>query len=161
MELKKTMINLCELCAKGTAQTMADGDVIVPDTKPDILKLLQVDSDACITDKYIENGKLVLGGKVFYKVLYIPDGDNEKIKSILTSMDFRQVVEAKNADSDANIIAKAMVERVEFNTVNSRKLRLRAVIHIDYDVCRIYDSEIICVFLSISSESTSQVISES
>ena len=79
MELIKKPINTCDTIAKGTAQAMADGDVIVPDTKPDILKLLQVDSEASITDKYIENGRLVLCGRVDYKVLYIPDSESEKI----------------------------------------------------------------------------------
>ena len=54
MGLIKKPINTCDAIAKGTAQVMADGDVIVPDTKPDILKLLQVDSEASITDKYID-----------------------------------------------------------------------------------------------------------
>ena len=142
MELIKNMINTCEVTAKGTTQAMADGDVIVPDTKPDILKLLQVDSDACITDKYIENDRLILCGRVDYKVLYIPDGENEKIKSIFTSMEFRQVVDARNTKEDAQILAKPMVEKVEFNTVNSRKLRLRAIIHIDYEICSLGMTEI-------------------
>ena len=142
MELIKKPINTCNTIAKGTAQAMADGDVIVPDTKPDILKLLQVDSEASITDKYIENGRLVLCGRVDYKVLYIPDSESEKIKSILTSMEFRQVVDARNTDADVQILAKPIVERVEFNTVNSRKLRLRAIIHIDYEICCLRVAEV-------------------
>lgn len=144
MELIKNTIKTCETVVKGTTQAMADGDVIVPDTKPDILKLLQVDSDACITDKYIENDRLILCGRVNYKVLYIPDGENEKIKSILTSMEFRQVVDARNLKDDTEILAKPTVEKVEFNTVNSRKLRLRAIIHIDYEICCLDVTEITC-----------------
>ncbi len=142
MELIKDTINVCEITAKGTTQAMADGDVIVPDIKPDILKLLQVDSDACITDKYIENGRLVLCGRVDYKVLYVPDSESEKIKSIFTSMEFRQVVDSGGADSDCKILAKPMVERVEFNAVNSRKMRIRAIVHIEYEICRIGITEI-------------------
>ena len=93
MELTKNTINICDTVAKGRTQAMTDGDVIVPDTKPDILKLIQVDSDASITDKYIENGRLILCGRVVYKILYVPDRENEKIKSIETSMEFRQAVD--------------------------------------------------------------------
>lgn len=142
MNLEKTTVTVCETCVKGTAQTMADGDVIVPDSKPDILKILQVDCDTCITDKYIENGKLILSGRASYKVLYIPDGENEKIKSIFTSMDFKQAVDAGGADTDCVILTKPTVERAEFNAVNSRKLRLRAIIHIDYEVSRLKETEI-------------------
>ena len=89
MELIKEVINSSKMTAKGTTQAMTDGDVIVPDVKPDIIKLLQVDADACITDKYIENGRLVICGRVDYKTIYVPDCENEKINSIDTSMEFR------------------------------------------------------------------------
>lgn len=137
MELIKNSINKCDYVAKGMAQIMAEGDVIVPDTKPDILKLIQVDSDASIKDKYIENGKLVICGRVDYKVLYVPDRENEKIKSIETSMEYKQVIDAGEADDEAYILAKSTIDRVEFNTLNSRKLHLRAIVHTDYEVCNI------------------------
>lgn len=142
MELIKNTVNICETIVQGTTQAMADGDVIVPDVKPDILKLLQVDADASVTDRYIENGRLIICGRVDYKVLYVPDREHEKIKSMLTSMDFRQAVDAAGADADAEVICAASVERVEFNAVNSRKLRLRAIVGIDYEICRINETEI-------------------
>ena len=142
MELIKNTINICNIAAKGETQAMSDGDVIVPDIKPDILKLLQVDADACITDKYIENGRLIICGRVDYKVLYVPDSEKEKIKSILTSMEFRQAVDAGNAKPESKIILKPTVERVEFSAVNSRKLRIRAIVHIEYEVSSIENCEI-------------------
>ena len=142
MELIKDTISVSEIKGKGVTQAMADGDVIVPDTKPDILKLLQVDSDAFITDKYIENGRLVLCGRVDYKVLYVPDSENEKIKSISTAMEFRQVVDGGGADSDCKIMVKPTVERVEFNTVNSRKMHIRSIMHIEYEICSVVTAEI-------------------
>lgn len=142
MELKTSTINLCDQYVKCKTQAVADGDVIVPDIKPDILKLLQVDAESCITDHFIENGRLNICGRVDYKILYVPDRENEKIKSILTSMEFRQPVDACSAPQDAISIINTSVERVEFNAVNSRKLRLRAVVSLDYEICRISEREI-------------------
>lgn len=144
MELIKHTVSVCDTAARGTAQAMADGDVIVPDIKPDILKLLQVDAEARITDKYIENGRLIICGRVDYRVLYVPDKENECISSIGTSMEFRQTADARGAGGDALPLAKASVERVEFNAVNSRKLRLRAIVSVSYEICRIKEPEI-CV----------------
>ncbi len=142
MELIKDTVSICEAAVRGTTQAMADGDIIVPDVKPDILKILQVDADACVTDKYIENGRLVINGRIDYKALYIPDKENVRIKSILTSMEFKQVVDARDADADVRPIVSVSVERVEFSAVNSRKLRLRAVAGIDYELCRIIETDI-------------------
>ncbi|MDD6763310.1 MAG: DUF3794 domain-containing protein [Clostridiales bacterium] len=142
MELIRDTIRICETMSRGTTQAMADGDIIVPDIKPDILKILQVDADACVTDKYIENGRLIINGRVDYKVLYIPDKENVRIKSILTSMEFKQVIDAGGADADVKPIITVSVERVEFSAVNSRKLKLRAVVGIDYELCRITETDI-------------------
>lgn len=135
MELTEHSVCICETAASGTVQAMADGDIIVPDIKPDILKLLQVDAEACVTDRYVENGRLTVCGRVDYTVLYLPDRENEKIRSIKTSMEFRQLADAKGAGEDSFPIVSASVERVEFNAVNSRKIRLRAIISIGYEVC--------------------------
>lgn len=159
MELIKNTINICKTIAKGASQAMADGEVIVPDVKPDILKLLQVDAEACITDKFIENGRLVVCGRVDYKVLYVPDRENEKIKSIMTDMDFRQVVDAKGAGSEADITASVNVDRVEFNTVNSRKLRLRAVLTVSYELSEIVETEICSDILYEGAERKSKSMS--
>lgn len=142
MELKTSTISLCEQYAKNKTQAVADGDVIVPDIKPDILKILQVDAESCVTDHFIENGRLNICGRVDYKILYVPDRANEKIKSISASMEFRQPVDACSAPADAVSLVSAAVDRVEFNAVNSRKLRLRAVISIDYEICRIAEREL-------------------
>ena len=56
--------------------------------KPDILKILQLDASICITNKEITNGRVNVTGRVDLKILYIPDGDREKVKSIITSFDF-------------------------------------------------------------------------
>lgn len=121
---------------------MADGDVIVPDSMPDVLKILQVDSEASVTDKYIENGKLTITGRCDYKVLYVPDSESEKIKCMHTSMEFRRTADAANVAEDSDIITKTTVERVEFNAVNSRKIRLRTVVHVDFEVSETKETEI-------------------
>lgn len=145
MKLIKNTINICETVAKGSAQAMADGDVIVPDIKPDILKLLQVDAEASVTDKYIENGRLNICGRVDCKILYIPEGTNDKVKSILTAMEFRQIADAGDAEpAESKILTAVTVERVEFNAVNSRKIRLRAIVSVDYEICSICETEICC-----------------
>ena len=142
MELIKQAICVCDIAARGSMQAMADGDVIVPDVKPDILKLLQVDAEACVTDKYIENGRLVVCGRVDYKILYVPDKANERISSISASMEFRQTADSHGAENDAVPLASAAVDRVEFNAVNSRKLRLRAIVSVRFEVCRIKEPEL-------------------
>ena len=144
MELNKTKICLKDAAIEGSTQAMADSEVIVPDTKPDILKILQVDAETVITDRSVENGKLLISGRVDYNILYIPDSEGEKIKSIKTTADFRQAVSCPGVGDGSASIVEAAAERVEFNVVNSRKLRLRTIIALNYEVFDIKEYEITC-----------------
>ena len=90
MELIKENVKVNQVSCKGSAQVLVDEDIIVPDVKPDILKILQLDAVSCITNKSVIKGKAVINGRVDLKILYIPDSEREKIKSIITSFDFTQ-----------------------------------------------------------------------
>ena len=102
--------------------------------KPDILKILQLDAVSCITNKEITNGRVNVTGRVDLKILYIPDSDREKIKSIITSFDFTQNVDSKNITDDMTAIIMANVDRAEFSLINSRKLRIKVIVGLDYEV---------------------------
>lgn len=134
MELIKESVKVNKTIHKGSTQTMVEGDIIVPDTKPDILKVLQVDAIACATQKSTENGKASVSGKMDLKILYIPDKEGEKIKSIITAFDFSQPIDNPKITPDALIAAEATAERVEFSLTNSRKLRIKAIAAIDYEI---------------------------
>lgn len=135
MELIKERVNVSETVNKGSTQTIVEGDIIVPDTKPDILKILQVDAIAGITHKTVENGRILANGKVDLKILYIPDKEGEKIKSILTSFDFSQPIENCQTEEGVKAAVSANAEHVEFSLINSRKLRIKATTDIEYEVC--------------------------
>lgn len=55
MELVKENVTVNQVSCKGDTQVLVDEDIIVPDVKPDILKILQLDAVSCITNKEITN----------------------------------------------------------------------------------------------------------
>lgn len=134
MELIKERVNVNETVNKGEARTVSEGDIIVPDTKPDILKILQVDAAACVTHKTVENGRCTAVGRVDLKILYIPEKEGEKIRSIITSFDFSQPIDCTVTD-EMLIALGASAEHVDFTLINSRKLRIKATVGIEYEIC--------------------------
>ena len=134
-ELKKENVCVGEQSVAAFSQAYCETDIIVPDTKPDILKIIQVDADASITDKSIRNEKLIIRGRVNLKILYLPDSQKEKISSINTVFGFEQEINCKNATENMNLLAVANVTRVDFSVTNSRKFYIKTVVGIDYEVC--------------------------
>lgn len=134
MELIKENVTVNQVVCKGSTQAVVDEDIIVPDVKPDILKVLQLDATACVTDKKMSNGILVVNGRVDLTILYVPDSENERVKSIIASYDFEERVDCKDADLEMIPLVTANVDRAEFYLTNSRKIRVKIGVGIDYEV---------------------------
>ncbi len=135
MELLKETVRIARTMYKGDARVTAEGDVAVPDIKPDILKLLQVDAISYITETNISEGILDIYGCVDMTILYIPDRDGEKVRSVEASFDFSHRVQSNKIMSDMSAEVVSNVVRIDFSAINSRKVRVKAIVGIDYDVC--------------------------
>ena len=134
MELVKENITVNQVCTKGTVRSQVDEDIIVPDVKPDILKILQLDASACVTDETVTDGRASAEGRVDLKILYIPDSETEKIKSINASFDFVRNIDNKAIKSGMTAVISANVENAEFSLINSRKLRVKVTVALDYEI---------------------------
>lgn len=142
MELMKELVRLSQTVYKGETRVMAEGDVVVPDIKPDILKLLQVDAVSYITNAETSDGVLNIEGCVDLTILYIPDREGERIRSIETVFEFSHRAESKKITADTSAEAVSNVVKVDFSAVNSRKVKIKAAVSLDYEVCGVKETEI-------------------
>lgn len=129
---KNIIINRSVKC--GNTQIGVDGDIIVPDIKPDILKILQVDGKAVVTQTELSEERLMVSGIINVNILYVPDRDDEKIKCIETSFDFSNRIDKNDIMTDMHAWVEAEVERIDFQVLNSRKLRIKTTVGIAYKI---------------------------
>ena len=134
MELLKERLQITKTCFREKTIAYSDGDIIVPDVKPDILKIIQVDAISFITSKEISDGFIKLSGRIKYSILYIPDCEGEAVKSIVCEMPFSHTIDKKQLPKDAVLDVSSDVERVEFTLLNSRKLNIKTAVLINYTV---------------------------
>lgn len=144
MQVKKQDINVGKAIFEGDIKSGAEGSIIVPDVKPDILKVLQVDAETFLTEKTIDNGKLVLKGKVNVNVLYVPESDSECIQCIKGCFEFCETVKRSELEPDMQLVACADAQRVGYKLINSRKIGIEAQIVISVQVT----AEEKCTFVS-------------
>ena len=131
MEFIKKSLTLNQAAKKGAIEFGVDGDIIVPDILPDILKVLQVDGNASLSSCDSRDGKAYCEGKVDLKILYIPDDEHSKIKCITTSMDFSHTI-GNVPDGEHFADLAVDVSKVDFRLTNSRKLRIKSVVNLSY-----------------------------
>ena len=134
MELIKESVKAGEVVYSDSFETMTEGDLIVPDVKPDILKVLQVDANSCISSKEITDGRLSVSGRIDFSILYIPDGGDAQIQCMRTSLDFSHKLDKSSINEDCYAVIDSDVTRAEFHVINSRKLSLKAITSIDCEI---------------------------
>ena len=126
LKLQKEHIRLTEVLCSGYCHTTVEGDVIVPDIKPDILKILQADGCVAINKADVQNDKVLIMGKVKLTILYLPDLKDPKcVKSIVTEYDFAHTIDVLGAKPGMDICAEARCEDIEYTLLNSRKLNIK------------------------------------
>ncbi len=149
LELYKEQIKINQLVGEEYTQTLVEGDIIVPDIKPDIAKILQVDGQAVVTGKEIQHGRVIINGIVNFKILYVPDQEGESIKSINAGTNFSHTIDIENARQDMNVMLESDVEHLEFDMTNSRKLNVKAVVSIN---CKVINNPVLDFVVGISGE---------
>lgn len=129
MEINKESINLTERSVKMNSNVMVEGDIVVPDIKPDIREILLADANAVTQSTEYRNGKLHISGTVFFKILYVPDesGDGCELKSVESAFPFSDSLEVP-AGEELKFFASASTEHIGFTLVNSRKLSMKVIV---------------------------------
>lgn len=134
MEIIKKNITVSTPVKCGSTEISTDCDIIVPDIKPDILKLLQADGTAVIIDSELTEGRLAVNGVIRLNILYLPDREEEKIKAIDSSCGFSARIDKSELMPDMYASSEATVEKIDFQILNSRKLRIKTTVRIDYEI---------------------------
>ncbi len=129
IDFQKEAINVSEMKANQSVTLLVEGDVIVPDIKPDIKEILLTEASAVITNQNYADGKLNIAGVASVKILYIPEGEGAGPKSIDTKFDFKDALEFPD-DEGLEISARALTEHIEFSLINSRKLNVKLVVSV-------------------------------
>jgi len=125
-------------------QTVVENDVIVPDVKPDIMRILLLDGEISITGTEISNDRISISGTIKYKILYISDDENSSIKSINTNAPFNSDLGISNAKSGMIPLVKGDIEHIEYTLLNGRKANLKSIVKIDIKLINEADKEVIC-----------------
>lgn len=132
IELKKESIQVNTLLCHKKLEVVLEGDTIVPDTKPDILRVLQLDGNAVLGRSDIQAGRVIFTGKCDFSVLYRPDMESVSVKAMPISLPFNHIEEIARLDPAMPSQAMCEISHIEYELINSRKISVRAVVTIDF-----------------------------
>ncbi|MBR5236278.1 MAG: DUF3794 domain-containing protein [Clostridia bacterium] len=129
IEFKKEVVPLSEMQWSQSETLLAEGDVIVPDIKPDIREILLAEARSVITEHHISEGKLYVTGASDVHILYVPETEERAPKNIETRFEFKETFDVGEGNfSDVNVCASTA--HIEFSLINSRKLNMKVAVAI-------------------------------
>lgn len=128
--------------ARLTATREQTQEQVVPDARPDILRIVNVYGSVLTSDKSLRDGRAEVGGSVRASVLYLPE-DGEGVEQITLSIPFAHAFEVVS-DPDDLLFCTSELESIDARTVNPRKVLVRANVRVNARIVRRRQAELPC-----------------
>lgn len=132
-ELERESIRIYEPLKAANVKAVVDTDIIVPDTKPDVLNILEVNAMSSISEKHVQKDKIRVLGNVDYTVLYSGGDEAIEIKSIKYKVPFTEEIAVEGIDDGMYNYVISSISHVESKIQNSRKINIKSVV--SFDTC--------------------------
>lgn len=144
LDLLKEVIKLNRVVGTESSQGIIENDIIVPDTKPDVLKILIIDGEIGETHAEIHQDKMVVSGTLRIKILYIADNQEGTIKSIEAENPFSHPITLQNSNPELKCKAKCEVEHLEYEILHGRKINVKSIVTINGILSKEVEHEVVC-----------------
>jgi len=127
LELVREFIKINQLSADETTQTVFENDIIVPDVKPDVVRIIQLDGEAVVTGAESSQDKILINGAIRFKILYATDDPEVGLKSINTNSPFSYGIDAPGLRQGMMCKAKCDIEHIDYEILNGRKINIKTI----------------------------------
>ena len=124
----KETLNVNKIVCEKKELISVQGDMIVPDSKPDILSTINTSGNVCIYKKETLDGKVRIDGSILTYIMYLAEGENDSIRGLNTNLDFSEIINMPEVTTGMNIDVGIMVKFIECKVLNGRKIALNASI---------------------------------
>lgn len=124
LNLKQEEIRYIKAVYRNTLVKEETAEVVVPDSLPDIMRIIDADAVALLRSKEADGGRVTITGIVNVSVIYIPDGV-AGIRKMEANLPFSVTAENAGITQESLIVAKAEVISADARALNPRKIMTR------------------------------------
>ena len=136
MEVQVSKENICinKLVAEKKELIFVNSDMIVPDSKPDILNTINVSGNVCLYKKEVSEDKVKIEGCINTYVMYLPDSKDDNLRALNCNLDFSENIAVQGCKEGMMLETKCSVKDIECKVINGRKVSIKA----SSSVCSIF-----------------------
>lgn len=143
MEILKKNIVIDKKIGKETTQVLVEGDIIVPDTKPDIDIVLEANASAYIDNKDIVNDRITFKGNLDINVLFIAKNENKGVYNMSATYPINDFVNMEGIDKNMTVFTVCNITNLDYKLINDRKVSFRAILDVSSEVLAKEEIEIV------------------
>lgn len=143
LEFVRELIKVNQVIAEDTTQAVIENDIIVPDVKPDINRILLIDGDAIVTETEALQDKILVNGTIRFKILYASDDPEIGLKAINYNYNFSHGLDANKLRQGMKCKAKCDIEHIDYEILNGRKINVKTIMKISGKAIDEFEREIV------------------
>lgn len=157
IEAQKENLSINKLVAEKKEIIFAEGDMIVPDSKPDILNTICTSGVISVYKKEAQEGKVRIDGGINTYIMYMPDGTEDTVRGLNTTIDFSENINIQNCNEGMTVVSEINIKSIEGKVINGRKIGIKATLEVSL---KIYSNDEVEVINDIQSENDIQILKE-
>ena len=134
MELIKKTLQMLQTKSEAVNQLTFDEDFNVPDSKPDISRMVQKKGEVKIEEVQVNEGKAIISGVLHFRLLYVADTPRRQICSLEGKLPISETLHLNGLKSGDKVCLKWEIEDLTLHVINSRKLNIKAIVEFQASV---------------------------
>lgn len=131
VNLEKQTMSLNKVVIRDSSNVWVEQDILVPDTKPDVMKIVQVEAIPYVANSDVTDGSIRITGEITYYIIY-KAMDQDKTRGISMTYPFTQSINVKEAKKGMNARVDASVRNIIYSLPNERKVSLKTELVFKY-----------------------------
>ena len=144
LDVSKEKLILNKLISEKNETIIVQGDMIVPDSKPDILSTLGSSGMVSIYKKEVQSGRVRIDGNINVYIMYLADSAEDKIRGLNTSLDFSENFVISDCTADMRAELETCIKGIECKVLNGRKVNIKVTLDTKVKVFGVEEAEVIC-----------------
>lgn len=155
LNLEKEQIGINKIiCNKKEVISIQD-DIIVSDTKPDVLNIINSMGNVCIYKKELLENKVKIEGCVNSYIIYLPDSNESNLRGLNSILDFSETIKLPEVKSGMQFFLNSRIIDLECKVLNGRKISVKA--NIEFNI-KIFSNETVEAINKVNNTNNIQLL---
>ncbi|MGE4213975.1 MAG: DUF3794 domain-containing protein, partial [Anaerotignaceae bacterium] len=143
IELIKTDKETYETIGRGTTQVLLEGDIIVPDIKPDIAEVLRVAAQPYIEEDKAAEDRVGFKGGLRLSIIYMAKKAEKPVHSMQDTLTFEDFINIDGVTRLSDVQTWVKLTHLEYKLINDRKVGVKAIVTVCACACQKQTNEIL------------------